>query len=626
MHRCLHRRDAVALLISCQHVSKSYGARPLFQRVSLGIADDDRLGLIGPNGAGKSTLLKILAGIETPDTGDIAVSRQARIGYVAQEESFPAGHTIREVLRAALDDHPLEAYEKDTQVAILLGKVGFTDPDRRVEHVSGGVRKRLAIACQLIRQPDLLLLDEPTNHLDVEGILWLEQLLRAAPFAYVAVSHDRYFLQRISRRVIELNAQYPEGHFSAVGTYGDFLEARATFLAGQQQYEAVLANRVRREIEWLRRGPKARTTKAHGRIEAAHALMEDLGDVQYRNAQTARAQIDFTASERRTKKFLQAVNVAKTMGGRRLFDNLTLTLSPGMKLGVLGMNGSGKSTLLKVLTGVLSPDAGTMEHAAQLRVVYFDQHREQLDDAQTLKAALAPHGDQVIYRDRPVHVVTWAKRFLFRPEQLNLCVRELSGGERARIVLARFMRESADLLILDEPTNDLDIPTLEILEESLEEFPGAIVLVTHDRCMLDRVATQLLALDGAGTATMYADYAQWEAAQQARCMAPADAAPEKTAKKNVSAVPAKKLSYREQREYDGMEEAILHAEAEVARWTQTLKDPAISTDAAQLQTACVALQTAQRAVETLYARWTELEAKRVAGTVKPAPQPVDKNS
>jgi len=507
------------LIISSQNLSKSFSSRPLFTNISLGISDNDRVGMIGPNGSGKSTLLKLLAGIETPDEGEIAVSRNSRISYLPQEDMFSVENTIHEILLSAIDDTHLEDYEKEVEVAIMLDKVGFENPDQKAKKLSGGWRKRLAIACQLIKKPDLLLMDEPTNHLDLEGILWLEKLLKSShlgesPFAYLVISHDRTFLESVSSRVIELNRRYPEGHFNATGSYSDFLVARDDFLQGQKQHQESLENIVRREIEWLRRGPKARTTKANYRIKEANQMIQNLDEVRYRNAQTSTVKIDFTSSDRKTKKLLIAENLKKSMGGHLLFEKLDLILSPGIKLGLLGLNGSGKTTLLKILRGQLAPDAGKVECAEHLRTVFFDQNRESLDNSLTLRRALTPHGDQVVYRDKPMHIISWAKKFLFQPEQLDTSIKKLSGGERARILIARLMQEPADLLILDEPTNDLDIPTLEVLEESLAEFPGALVLVTHDRYMLDRVSTHLLALDGKGNTEFFADYAQWEMAQE----------------------------------------------------------------------------------------------------------------
>ncbi|HVE73293.1 MAG TPA: ABC-F family ATP-binding cassette domain-containing protein, partial [Thermoanaerobaculia bacterium] len=492
------------VLLTAENLNKAYGSRPLFENLSFTLDEGDHVGLVGPNGSGKSTLLKILAGVEDADSGTTAVRKGVRIGYVPQDAVFSPGKSVEEVLLEALSDFTtLDDHEKHGRTAVALGKAGFLDREQQTDVLSGGWRKRLAIARELVREPDVLLLDEPTNHLDVEAIVWLEELLRSEPEAFIVVSHDRYFLENIARRMLELNRAYPNGLLQSDGTYSDLLATRDEVLKNEAAYQETLANLVRREMEWLRRGPKARTTKAKARIQNAERLIDELAESRDR-AQTFGTEIDFTASQRKTKRLWSGKGLSK----RGLFRNLDLLLTPGTRLGALGPNGSGKTTLLRVIVGELEPDTGTIEKADGLRVVYFEQNRQSLDPTLTLKRALAPEGDSVLYRDRAIHVAGWAKRFLFRSEQLETSVSRLSGGEKARIVLARLMLQPADLLVMDEPTNDLDIPTLDVLEESLLEFPGALVLVTHDRYLLDRVSTRVLALDGKGGAEYFADYNQ----------------------------------------------------------------------------------------------------------------------
>jgi len=416
--------------------------------------------------------------------------------------------------------------------------------------------------------------------------------------------------------MVELSRGYPSGMFEAKGRYSDFLEQREAALQAQADHQASLANRVCREVEWLRRGAKARTTKAKGRAEAAGQLIEELAHVTARAGQ-ATAGIDFVSSGRKSKQLVVAQGVSKSLGGRPIVKDLELHLGPGQRLGLLGPNGSGKTTLLRLLAGTLEPDEGTIVRAEGLRVVAFEQHRESLDQAVTLRRALAPAGDVVLYRDQSLHLVSWAKRFLFRPEQLDLPVSRLSGGEQARLLLARLMLQPADLLILDEPTNDLDIPTLDVLEDSLLEFPGALVLVTHDRWLLDRASTMLLALDGSGHAEWFADYAQWEAAQERNAAAGLDAAEPKAlpvSRANTGTTPSnarrKGLSYREQQEWGQMEQKILQAEDTLVTCRAAVEDPAVVSDAGALQTRHEALDAARTEVERLYGRWAELEEKR----------------
>jgi ABC transport system ATP-binding/permease protein len=598
----------MTLLLSAQGLTKGYGPRPLFADLSFDLRAGERVGLIGPNGAGKSTLLRLLAGRELPDAGSRSVRRSIRLGYLSQDDVFPPGQTARDVVLAALAEEAIEEHERETRAAIVLTQVGFTDPDQPADVLSGGWRKRLGLARELVRRPDLLLLDEPTNHLDLPGIVWLERLLRAAPFGYLVATHDRAFLRAFADEVIEINRVYPGGYFRAPGSYDQFAERREDFLEGQARRQESVANQVRRETEWLGRKAAARTRKAGFRIDEAARRREELQELQYRNAAAGTAGIDFAATGRQTRKLLTATGVAKSLGGRPLFAGLDLLLTPGVKLGLLGPNGSGKSTLLRVLAGETDADAGTIARADGLRTVMFEQGRAALDPATTLRRALCPNGDTVVYGDQRRHVVAWAKQFLFQPEQLDVPVGNLSGGEQARVRIAQLMLKPADLLLLDEPTNDLDIPALEVLEDSLAEFPGALVLVSHDRDLMDRLCTEVIGLDGRGGSAPYGSISQWLAAYERPV---ADVAKPAAPPPQRSAPPPKqrKLSYREQQEWEGMEAAILTAEETVAA-RQAEVDRAAASGHVALAEACRGLEAAQHEVEQLYARWQELEAKR----------------
>jgi ATP-binding cassette subfamily F protein uup len=599
------------LLLSCQSIGKSFGSRNLFEGISFTISDGDRVGLIGPNGSGKSTLLRLLAGLTAPDSGVIAPRKLLCLGYVAQDPEFPAGQTIQQIIGAiSLDEH-LTDTERSARVNTVLGRAGFTSTAPFVDSLSGGWKKRLAIAVELLKAPDLLLMDEPTNHLDLEGILWLEKSLAGAPFASLVVSHDRYFLENIATRMMEINRLYPEGLFAVDGAYSDFLEKKEEFLHAQARHQEALENMVRREIDWLRRGPKARTTKSKARIDNAGRLMEELGDLSARTA-TRATRIDFSATDRRTKRLIEAKAVHKALGGRDLLRDLSFVLSPGVRMGLLGPNGSGKTTLLRLVAGEQEADSGEIIRAEQVKIVYFDQNREHLNPAQPLRQALAPEGDSVIYRGRTIHVAGWAARFLFFADQLDLAVGRLSGGEQARVLIARMMLEPADVLLLDEPTNDLDIPTLEVLEDSLMDFPGAMVLVTHDRYMLDRVSTLIVGLDGKGNAGVFADCAQWEAETQRQKAESRAQKPQSRAAKAPEKPAAKKLSYLESREWEQIENKIGEAEARLRKAQDELQNPVDSANPAVMQTRYDAMLAAQAEVDDLYSRWAELESK-VAG-------------
>jgi ATP-binding cassette subfamily F protein uup len=600
----------MTLLLSVQDLTKSYGHRPLFAGLSLHLRAGERVGLVGPNGAGKSTLLRLLAGREEPDAGTRSARKGVRVGYVAQDDVFAPGETVRTVLVSALAEEPVEDHERETRVAATLTQMGFTDAGQPADVLSGGWRKRLALARELVRKPDLLLLDEPTNHLDLPGIAWLQRLLRGTPFGYLAATHDRAFLRAVADEVMEISRVYRTGYFRCAGSYDDFVLKRAELLEGQAGRQESVANRVRQETEWLGRKAAAQTRKAASRIEDAARRREELEELKYRNAAAGAAVFDFVATGRQTRKLLAAAGIAKALGGRPLFSGLDLMLWPGSKVGLLGPNGSGKSTLLRVLGGELTPDAGTVTRAEGLRLVLFEQGRATLDPAATLRRALCPNGDTVIIAGRPQHVAARAKQFLFRPDQLEVPVGSLSGGEQARVRLAQLMLQPADLLLLDEPTNDLDIPALEVLEDSLEEFTGALVLVSHDRELTDRLCTRVVGLDGRGGSAVYASVEQWLAAYERTAEEVAKPAASPAPRRAAPAPPPRprKRGYREQQELAGMEAAILAAEQAVTDREADVRQSATAGHVA-LAEACRALDTAKAEVERLYTRWQELETR-----------------
>lgn len=604
-------------IINAQGISKSFGADPLFQNISFTVSAGDRIGLIGPNGSGKSTLLRTLAGQVTPDRGEIAIRKRIRLSYVDQDSKFNPGDTVRSVAEKAMAMASVPPDERGTRFAETLGRAGFEDLDAEATSLSGGWQKRLAIVEALVQGPDILLLDEPTNHLDLAGIEWLEDLLAAANFACVVVSHDRYFLEAVATEMAELNKTYPDGLLRVAGSYTRFLEKKEEFLHAQSKRQEALENLVHREIEWLRRGAKARTRKSKARIGKAGDLMSELADLNART-RTGTAQIDFSATDRKTKRLIELENVSCEMGGRALFSGLNFVITAGLRVGLVGPNGSGKTSLLKLLLGQVPPASGEIKRADWLRIVYFDQSRP-LDPEITLRRALAPEGDSVVYQDRLVHVASWAAKFLFTGEQLNQPVGKLSGGERARVLIAQLMLQPADILLLDEPTNDLDIPTLDILEESLLEFRGSLVLVTHDRYMLDRVSTLVLGLDGEGGAGTFADYSQWETWLEERKQAARNdartsdrsARTENARTDNLRPTPAKKkLSYLEAREYDSIEQRVAEAEEILQAKREQIENPEIVSDGPRLLAVHAEMEEAQANVDALYQRWAELEKKK----------------
>ncbi len=602
----------MTVLVSVRELFKAYGDDTLFTDLSFDVKPGEKLGLIGMNGSGKSTLLKIICALSLPDEGEVYVQPGERLVYLAQEDLFDPELSIEQTLFQSLSGQDLQEKERHRRVSKTLGSGGFPDPAIKVDALSGGWRKRLAISRALCQNPDLLLLDEPTNHLDIAGILWLEQQLVQARFSFVAVSHDRAFLETVSSHTMEIARYYEGGVFKIQGPYNKFEQERDKYLEAQTKKQASLASKMRREDQWLRQGAKARTTKAKYRIDQAEELRQELSEVKTRNRQTARVDIDFSGTGRQTRKLLRVHNLAKGFEGKPLFSGITFELGPGFCLGVVGDNGSGKSTFLSLIEQAEEPDQGTVKWAENLKVAVYHQDRTQLDPDMTLREALNPAGgDAITYKDRSIHVVSWAKRFLFMPDQLDMPVGRLSGGEKARIVLADLMRQPCDLLLLDEPTNDLDILSLEVLETSIKEFSGAVIIVSHDRYLMDRVCHRMLYLNNTETPQFYKDFNQILKARASK-EAPGTAGSDKPKPKKNTAAPRQKLafSYKDKYELEHIEEKILDAEQLVSDLTEQVQAPDVLSDPALLAKTCTELEKAQASVQALYDRWETLEEKK----------------
>jgi ATP-binding cassette subfamily F protein uup len=629
-------------LLRAFDVTVTFGSRTLFDAVELVIEEGERVGLVGLNGSGKSTLMKVLAGALQPDSGTLQVQRGTRVEWLPQEPSFPAGATVaselevaQAPLKAALDEHRAlsaelakhpgdeatlarlsalaESIERhggwDTSFHArkLLDRLGVKDWDRPVAELSGGQRKRVAIARALLSQPDLLMLDEPTNHLDADTVAWLEDELDTFPGALLLVTHDRYFLDGLVDRIVEVNAPgtAEPGLVSYPGNYETYLEQKMVRLDEASVAEHKRERWIAQEVAWLRKGVEARRTKSKARIERARKLLSARGFVRPKVPE-----LQVATAPRLSQTVIEAKKLGKRFGERTIFKEVDLIVQPGERIGLVGPNGVGKTTLLRTLLGELAPDAGTLTIGPRTKVAYYDQQRSQLDDEATVADAVWPD-DWVTLGERKVRLSDYLDDLGFPVPSQRQQVKALSGGERNRLLLARVFLEGANVLVLDEPTNDLDLQTLNVLERLLREFNGVVLLVTHDRYFLDKVATSILAFEGDGKVVRYEG--NWSMYQRLR-PAPASAEPRPRPAPRTepaSAAPKKpgRLSYKDQRELDAMQPAIEAAEAKKADLERRLADPAVVSNAKELTTLSAELEVASREVERLYERWQALESQ-----------------
>ncbi len=608
----------MSILISAHKLSKSFSSNVLFTDLTFSVQSEDRIGLIGPNGMGKSTLLKILSKQLLADTGELSFSSGIKIGYLEQDPSFQGDFTIFQTLVEGLDpeDWDSQGFAHEYISRFNLLQFGEETP---VSQLSGGWKKRVALARELIKKPDLLLLDEPTNHLDIEGIMWLENFLSREKFATIIVTHDRLFLQRVSNQIIELDKRHSDGLLKVKGDYAKYTEVRERLISSQERREVILKNTLRRETQWLRRGAKARSTKQQARIDRASELKNKVENLSQRNL-TRKAGFEFKSIDRNPKKLIVAEKISKSYGETIIFDELSLKISSKSRIGILGRNGAGKSTLIRVLLGLESPTSGSVFQAEQLKYAYFDQTRAALDPELTVTEILCPSGSHVDYCGKSVHIRSYLDRFLFSSRQASMAVGKLSGGEQSRLMIALLMLKRSNLLILDEPTNDLDLSSLTILEECIKEFNGAVILVTHDRYFLDQVADELIAFPSDGPVSdlgekrlvTFSDFLQWESWHQknSRTSSYLKSKTQKESGKGQTKGIKKRLSFTEQFEFDGMEERIQKIEEKLEQLTSESMLPANATNSTKLTEISAKISTIKREIEMLYKRWDELEEKQ----------------
>ncbi|RKP48024.1 ABC transporter ATP-binding protein [Cohnella endophytica] len=626
-------------LLSVENITKSYSDKMLFENVTFGIETGDKIGIIGVNGTGKSTLLKVIAGLEPADSGRISIGRSVAMRMLAQDPAFSPGETALEhvlggdspqlrVVRdhaeimAALAVHPedpklqerlisanqrmdeLDAWQLESDAKAALTKLGILDYDAKVETFSGGQRKRVAMAAALLQPSDILILDEPTNHIDNDSVAWLEGMLQKRKGALLMITHDRYFLDRVSNRVIELDrgqAYFYEANYSR------FLELKLEREEREAASEAKRKNLLRNELAWIRRGAQARSTKQKARIDRFEALKSQ-------GPKAAAGKMDVSvASSRLGKKIIEIEHLTKRYGDRTLIKDFSYIAVPEDRVGIVGRNGSGKSTLLKLIAGKLEPDSGSAELGPTVKLGWFSQEHEEMDESLRVMEYIREGADQVKTADgSTISAGQMLERFLFEPAMQWSVISKLSGGEKRRLQLLRVLMNAPNVLLLDEPTNDLDISTLTILEDYLDDFPGVVVTVSHDRYFLDRTVDRILAFEGDGVVTHhvgnYSDYRETAERQEAQrqaaaapVKAPATGASEKPEGKER---PVLKMSYKDQKDFEQIDGWI--AETEEAIKAVAGKMEAASSDSVRLQELAEEQQGLETKLDGLMERWTEL--------------------
>ena len=629
------------LLLTAQDLSLAFGWRPLLDHVNFSLESGERVALLGRNGEGKSTLLNVLRGAQTPDDGSLRISEGVRIAYLPQDPPAADARTVREVVRdglaetaalveryqtllAAHDAHDadelarLEAavaaadgWQLDNRIDGILQRFDL-DGAAQMADLSGGWRRRVWLARVLVARPDVLLLDEPTNHLDMGAIIWLENLLNNFAGAVVFVTHDRAFLEKVANRIWELD----RGRLLDVKSdYRRFLRTREEAQHAEAEAQARFDKKLAEEEIWIRQGIKARRTRNEGRVRALKAMRAERAA---RIERQGKANLQLDAGERSGRQVIVAENLSFAhAGGTPLVQDFSDIIERGEKIGLVGANGAGKTTLLRLLLGELPPTAGRLKHGTKLEVAYFDQLRAQLDPEETLRDSVGAGRDYIETNDQRKHIAAYLQDFLFPPERWRTPVGALSGGERARLLLARLFAQPANVLVLDEPTNDLDIETLELLEEVLADYPGTVLLVSHDRAFLDAVVTRLWVFNRhkGKIEQIVGGFSDWlqqggDIAQLEEAAAPAAKTAEKPAA--PAAPPAEKrgnkLSYKYQRELEALPAQIEAAEAEVAHLTAVVQEADFYQQPQEAQQAgFAALEAAQQRLDALVERWMQLE-------------------
>ncbi|MEN8833443.1 ATP-binding cassette domain-containing protein [Pacificibacter sp.] len=606
---------ARAPLLQLSGISLTFGGDPVFDNLDLVVQQGDRVALVGRNGSGKSTLMKVMAGLMEADKGTRVMGPGTTVGYMEQEPKMDGFTTLGEFASSGLD--PMESYKVD-----MVAEGLKFDPQGLIATASGGERRRAALAKLLAEEPELMLLDEPTNHLDIQAIAWLEEELKSTRTAYVIISHDRAFLNRLTKATLWVDrgqVRRQEEGFEAFEVWRDKLWQE------EDDQRHKLNRKIKAEARWAVEGISARRTRNQGRVRALQDLRaERAGQIKRQGT----AAMDLEVSEVSGKRVVEAFGVAKSFGDKKILSNFDIKIGRGDRIAFVGPNGVGKTTLLKMLTGEIEPDAGEIKLGTKLDVAVFDQTRSNIREDLTLWEALlseknltvSGRADQIMVRGHPKHVVGYLKEFLFNDAQARAPVSALSGGEKARLLLAKIMAKPSNLLVLDEPTNDLDIETLDLLQELLTDFAGTVLLVSHDRDFIDRVATQTIAMEGDGQATVYpggwTDYQRQRKATAQKTVSTVNMkSKQKSVEKpaEVAAPPKSKLSFTEKHRLEALPAEIERIEAEIAKLVELMADPALFTEQpVKFAKATEMLAERQSALEAVELEWMELEERNLA--------------
>ena len=600
-------------LVTVQDLSIGFRGPNLLDAVNFQIEPQQRIGLLGRNGAGKTTLMKMLSGEQQPDSGSIQIHQGVHLAMLKQEVPRDIESNNFDVVRAGIADNTAiewEDWEAEHETEKILTRMGL-EPDGRFEKLSSGMKRRVLLARALVTKPDLLLLDEPTNHLDIDSIAWLEDFLLKMRASFLFVTHDRMFLQRLSNRILEIDRGKL---FDWSCDYQTFLKRKQESLDAEEKQNALFDKKLAEEEVWIRKGIKARRTRNEGRVRALKALREERSE---RRSKVGTSNLQIQEGQRSGNLIVEATDVSFEYGDHTVFENFTTTIMREDKIGIIGRNGAGKTTLLKTLLGQLEPTSGKIKVGTNLQIAYFDQLRQQLDEEETVQVNVGGESDNVLINGVKKHVLGYLQDFLFPPDRARTQVKFLSGGEKNRILLAKLFAQPANVIVLDEPTNDLDSETLELLEERLVQFTGTVLMVSHDRAFLNNVVTSTIVFEPEGLREYVGGYDDWQhqlAARNSLVEKKPSAKLAKTGKKNKKKRKADdksdKLSFKEQQELDKLPGNIETLEASIETLTQTMADPEFYQGPKdKIASVQQEMSTLNEDLKTAYARWEELEAR-----------------